>query len=448
MELQFGASTYVRQEGNFPYLPVINMYAEETPTEGTVSLISRTGLEYSSDILSEYPVHALFQQDGVLNGEYFSIIGSKVYKDTSIVGSISGSGSASIAAYQNLVFFNRGAAVTVYDGASYASVPFPDDANVLKIVVGSSRLLGIRKDTQRFYWSDVLSTNIDDLSFASAENSPDTLLDMLYIGDKAYLFGSDTVEIWPVTTDPDIPFKPLQGSTFQVGIKNTGAVTKLDTSFAWVTDTNQICFGTPEKLISFPGLEEKLAKETNVRLWNFFMRGSEFLALELPSETWVFKVSSQSWAIFQTYGFDRWVASCHAGNRFGSKFSGGFLSLTDEYTELSQPFIRICRAWSEISSDPVFVNNLIVRGNSGHTPFLEGPYTNPKIELKSSRDGGNRWTDWRPRALGINGEYRRQVYWNGLGAFTFPGMMIELRVSDPVPFRISKILANEKVGGS
>lgn len=448
MELAFGASSYVRDRGNFPYLPVINMFAEETPTEGGNSLISRPGLQYQGSELQTDPVLAIFQETGVLNNEYFSIMGNLVYKDDLQLGSIDGFTSATITGYRNLVFFNRGTSIYSYDGTTYTNIAFPDGAPVLRICIGGSRLLAIRKDTQQFYWSDPLSATIDALSFASAENSPDNLYDMVFIGDKLYLFGAKSVEIWPVTTNADLPFQPLQGATFQVGIKNTGAVAELTNTFAWATDSNQICLGKPTEIISFPGLEAKIAQTEAVRLWSFFLEGDEFLACEISSETWVFHLRTGTWSIFSTYGYSRWAASCYTNGRFGSHLSGRFLEWGDTYDEFSGPLERTFRAWTSVTVNQLTLDNVILRVNPGRTPFFTGTYTNPVVRMRTSRDGGIVWTDWRQKSLGENGRYRTQVYWNALGSFTFPGSLIDFNVTDPVSFRVSSVTANDSVGGS
>jgi hypothetical protein len=49
--------------------------------------------------------------------------------------------------------------------------------------------------------------------------------------------------------------------------------------------------------------------------------------------------------------------------------------------------------------------------------------------------------------LGATGEYRTVPSWRRLGQFDFPGLLLEFRVSDPVPFRVSAVKANDFSGG-
>lgn len=69
MRIPIGLSSYERAEGDLPELPVINMFAEEAPTEeGQVVLQSRRGLDDRSADMGVGPVKALFQLDGVVSG--------------------------------------------------------------------------------------------------------------------------------------------------------------------------------------------------------------------------------------------------------------------------------------------------------------------------------------------------------------------------------------------
>ncbi len=251
MRMQFGLSSFVRAEGDLPELPVINMYAEAAPTEETgVVLQSRKGLDDRSANMGAGPVDTLFQRDGVLSGALFGISANTLYQATTSRGAVVGAGPWSIAGYELALFAAGGSSLYYWNGAALATVSFPDSASVSKVAVGASRLLCIRADTQKFYWSDSLATDIDALDFASAESQPDKLRDILFIDDTAILFGAETVEFWPNTGDADLPFQPLEGRVFEKGIRATGCATIFGTTFAWVTDHNEVCLGDADAVIS------------------------------------------------------------------------------------------------------------------------------------------------------------------------------------------------------
>lgn len=446
-DLVYGTSSLDRERGNFPALPVINMFAEQVPTEKGVSLQSRPGLEESAFTMGAGPVKALYQIDGVLGNNLFGISNTNLYSYGTEIGPIDGDSHAVIAGYETNVFATAGDSLWGWDGTTLSAIAFPDGASVIDICVGASRLIAIRADTGKFYWSDTLSTTIDDLSFATAENSPDKLKACLYLGDTLILFGSETVEFWPVFDDADNPFQPLVGRTFQVGIRDTGCATLFSSTFAWVTDDNQIAVSNPETIISDSGLEAKIEASEVARLWSFHLEGVEFLAVTLDTETWVFSSRSKQWSQFESYDETNWLPRCSVGSYFGSSTDGKILQWSADHLDLNGPLERRFRAGAATDEEVIKVNNLRLRTNPGQTPYLTGDYSDPTIEIRTSGDGGHEWSEWRQRLLGEQGRYRTRIEWLSLGYFSYPGFLVEFRVTDPVPFRVSNVVINASYPG-
>lgn len=447
-DLQYGTSAYSRERGNFPEIPVINMFAEQVPGEPSVVLQSRPGLEDTGTTLGAGPVKALFYIDGVLSGQTFAVSAGHLYANSTDLGAINGTGAVSMAGFENRVFACAGQSVWQYNGVALSTVTTPGGFNVASICVGSDRLIVIDKDTGHFYWSDVLSPTVDALSFATAENSPDKLKELLFLGDTLLLFGTETVEQWPASSsNPDLPFTPLVGRTFQVGIRDTGCATLFKNTFAWITNHNQVCAGDPNNAISDPGLEEKISASTTAKLWVFRLEGVEFLAVTLDDSTYVFSSHSSQWSTFESFGQTNWIPRCYANNKFGSGIDGRLVQWSDDHADFGAILERRFRAGLPITTGTVALNNLVIRTNPGQTPFLSGDYVEPIVELRTSRDGGFTWSNWKQRSLGVNGAYRSSVAWRSLGFFAYPSLLTEFRVTDPVPFRVSGVVANEGYGG-
>lgn len=446
-KLQFGTSSFERDRGNLPELPVINMFAEAAPTEETgIVLQSRPGLSDRSADMGAGPVDALFKGNGVLDGGLYGVSASKLYNGTTAVGVVDGSGPFSMAGYEDNLFIAGGGSLWGYNGATLAAVAFPDSASVAKVLVGASRAICIRADTEKFYWSNVLSTTIDALSFATAESQPDRLRDALFIDDVLILFGAETVEFWPNTGDAALPFAPLEGRKFERGIKATGCASKYGSTFAWVTDTNQVCLSAPENIISSPGLEALTEASATARLWTFTLEGSEFLALRIDAGTWVYNARSQRWSQFASYGEDNWVPQCFAGGVFGSSLDGKTLAWGAAHLDLGGQLERRFRAGLSITTGALVANNIVLRTNPGNTPHLTGTYATPTVEMRASRDAGKTWGNWRSVSLGEQGAYRQRVQWTACGMFAQPGALVEFRVDSPVPFRVSSVVVNEPMG--
>jgi hypothetical protein len=446
--LQYAISAYDRDKGNFAELPLINMVVEEVPSEPNPTLQSRPGLDEEGTVMGDGPVEALYQIDGVLDGSLFGISARGLYKNSTSLGAVDGNGPARLAGYATYVFATAGNTLYGYDGTLFAEVATPEDFEVLDLCVGSSRLIVIKKDTGQFFWTNVLTETIDDLSFATSENSPDKLKAVLFIGDTLHLFGSETVEFWPASSvNPDLPFQPLVGRTYQVGIRDTGCATIINGTFAWITNRNQIALTDPNQIISNAGIDEKLASSSSASLWTFRLDGVEYLVVTLDTETWAFSSSTGTWSLFESYGEDNFVPQCAVGNVFGSSVDGKILEWGSDYTDLGGILERRFRAGMAIDSGSVFLDNILLRSNPGRTPYATGDYATPVVELRTSKDGGENWSNWKAISLGQQGELRKMLRWRSLGAFGSPGLLVEFRVTDPVPFRVSNVLANEDYPG-
>lgn len=446
-KLSFGLSSYSRVRGSMVELPVINMFAESAATEEGLTLQSRPGLEWPGTFLGAGPVAALFQKDGVLGGSLFGVSEGQLYRDGAWLGAIDGDGPFFLDGYEDFLFVAGGGSLWGYDGATLAEVTFPDGANVTKVLVGASRAICLRADTETYYWSDPLSDTIDGLSFSSAESQPDRLLDALFIDDTAILFGADTVEYHPNTNDSDLPFQPLEGRVMEVGIRNTGACCSFGPSFAWVTNNHSVCIQDESNVLSNEGLEARIKASSVCRLWTFFLDATEMLALTIDGETQVWSPRSQMWSEFQTAGQANWDPQCFAGDMFGSSINGNLLRFSDDWVDFGGLLERRFRAGLVMNAGTVTLDNLLLRANPGNTSYLSGDYAEPVVEVRSSRNGGKTWGNWRRASLGAQGDYRRTVQWTALGMFGAPGILVEFRITDPVDFRVSDVRANEALTG-
>ena len=446
--IPFGTSSYERARGDLPSLPVINMFIEESPTEKNGYVLqSRPGLEDCNQTLGGGPVRQLFRRDLVLDTSLFGVSGSTLYRDGVAVGAIDGAGPVSMAGYGNFLFVNAGGRLWGYNGTTLAAIAFPDDALVSRIVIAGSRLVAIRADTGQFYWSDPLGTTIDALAFATAENQPDRLLDMLFMNGILLLFGSETVEYWPLGSSGDLPFQVLQGQVIQKGVRAPGCAVSIGSTFAWVTSENRICLANEENIISNNGLQARIEKSATCALWVFALEGNEYIALRIDDETQIYNVQSKRWSEMRSYGQANWIPQCFADGVFGSAIDGRTMRWSDGWEDLGGVMERRIRAGMPIDSGGVSIANASIRTNLGQTTYLVGPYADPVIEMHMSRDNGKTWGDWKPRALGIQGEYKQRVQWRALGMASRPSLLLEFRVTDPVSIRISDVSVNDPTGG-
>lgn len=267
--IPLGISAFERTEGDLPQTPVINLYAEQAPTEETgVALQSRPGLTDRAANMGTN-IEALFKQDGVLSGALFGVSGGNLYSGTTSLGSVAGSGAVSIAGNEIGIVVTAGGTPRYYNGTTLADITFPDSANVVKVIDGASRFIFLREGTGKFYWSPALAATVGALDFATAESAPDGVLDAVFLDDILILGGAETIEFWPNTGSSTLPFQPLEGAVIERGVKATGCMVIWDSAFAMVGNDNTVRVGQAQTRISNPGLEEKIAASSSVRLWTF-----------------------------------------------------------------------------------------------------------------------------------------------------------------------------------
>ncbi len=448
MDLPFGLSAYSRRRGNLVELPVVNMFAEKAMSEGRVVLQSRPGLSVDETIGSG-PINGIFQRDGILSGSRCVVSGSSLYVAGVNKGTVAGGGYVSFAGDELELTISAGGAVYKTDGASLAAMDFAYDAIKMLDLAGYN--IAIRGETGRFYWRLWGVNTWDELDYATAENEPDQLLDGLAIDDYLVLFGTETVEFWPKTGDSELPFAPTQGRVFEKGIRATGCATSFDNTAAWVTSVKQgslVCrAGNVPMVISNPGVEELIADSATCRLDSFFFEGHEFLMLRLDTTTRIYDAQSQEWAELASWGRDNFCGqTLIAGPYFGDDTDGKIWAFNSAHTDNGGVLERRFRAGASLDA-PTVIDSLKLTVNSGQAPNLSGNYTDPVIEMRTSDDAGQTWSDWEPTELGVQGAYRQRVEWRRLGMFDDPGIVVEFRCTDPVPLRVSRVTVNGKSGG-
>lgn len=452
-DLSFGIGAYRRDNGGLPEFKLVNMFVERTPAAANgVVLLSRNGLPALAT-RGTGPIHGLFAKKGVFGRSLFALSDDTLYRGTASLGTVTGSGHPSFAASAAEVVVTRGASAYSYDGTDFVAVTFPDSANVTAVAFLAGLFVYLRAGTHRFYWSAVLDgRTIDALDFASAESAPDELLDVYVVQDGLWLLGSDTVEFWQVTGNPDAPFSRVEGRLYKKGIIATGCAADVDNTLFWWGDDNMIYRGAevPQR-VSDHAVEEKLAGSARKQCFAYKYEGHENFVVRTDSGTFAFDVSTEQWWQPDTFGATGWRVKCAAeadiGLVFGDDTDGTLRQFDPEDWEDGGTLERRFTAAFPLGGGQVRVDRLCVEANVGQTSMLMGQGSDPILEMRSSRDGGQTWAGWRQAKLGAQGKYRQRTEKRVWGIFDAPGAMFDFRVTDPVPFRVSRVYANDPGGG-
>jgi Phage stabilisation protein len=448
MDLAFGVSAYSRERGNIAEMPVINMFAEASPVDNRVILQSRPGMVEGATV-GVGPVRGLFQRDGIQGGQLCAVSGNELYIGAANAGAISGGGPVSFAGDEEELTVCAGGPIYQFSAGALTALAYPGGVFTgafIKTLDLAGYNVGIESNSGR-YWFRLWGSPFDPLDFITAENEPDRLLDAVAVDDYIAFFGAGTVEFHVKTGDADLPFQPLTGRVFEKGIRATGCAASFDNSVAWVSDQNIVYrAGNVPDRISTTGVEERLAKSATCAVDAFFYEGHEFLLVRGDAFTLLYDAQSGQWCEFTSYGYTNFRGlSVTQGPVFGDSETGKtwvFAGFQDGGGVLERRF----RAGAQIEGTATIANIQLI-ANVGQTPELTGIYADPIVEMRSSRDAAQTWSDWEAVELGAQGEYRVIPEWRRIGMFDTPGAMFEFRVTDPVPFRVSRVTANARKGG-
>jgi hypothetical protein len=448
--INYGAGAYDRTDGNFPPLVLINMFVEKAKTsENQIALLSRPGLaEYATR--GAGPINGIFSRPDVFGSDIFSVSGTALYRNSTLLGTIDGIGPVKWANSGTELVVTRGATAYSYNGTNLAAIVFPDSANVTSVTFIGSLFVFARAGTGEFYWSDPLDARtIDALDFATAERSADNLYDIQALGDNLWLFGKDSIEAWAHTGEADLPFVRIEQVAPTKGINSTGALVEADNSLIFAGSEGVVyrISDVPTR-ISDHWIEEKISDSTSVSLFTFKFEGHEFVCVRMDSETFAIDMATQEWHELQT-SQGNWIAQCAtmvgADAYFGHAASNQVLTFSG-WADLSDALERRFTAAVPLDQ-PISIDRLKLWVNSGETELLSGQGSDPVIEMRASRDAGRTFRSYDPASLGAEGRYRTVPTWRRLGQFDFPGALLEFRVTDPVPLRISSVKVNDPDGG-
>jgi hypothetical protein len=319
------------------------------------------------------------------------------------------------------------------------------------------RLVFPEPGTQHYWWTDVLTTDIDPLSFASAEGSPDVIVSQLMVHRELWLFGATTTEVHSPTGDPDTPFARNNAVFIEVGCAAEQSPAVVGETVCWLGANRQgegMVFQaagyTPQRISTHP-LEEALAGMSSLSDavgWGQHEQGHVYYWLSFPTgnQTWVFDATTGLWhargylnpqtgevgrhrATAYTYAFHRHLVCDYANGRV---YELDYQTYSDAGDALLREIIPPPLVDTE-NGQRVVQSRIELDMETG-VGLDQGliPGTDPQIRLQLSNDGGATWSSELPRSLGPIGKTRHKVEWHRLGS-GFDRRLL-LRMSDPVKF--------------
>lgn len=209
-----------------------------------------------------------------------------------------------------------------------------------------------KMNSNEFFWTDLYSTQVEALNFASAETNPDHVVKVLSNNEDLWVFGGTTTELWYDLGSGNTVFERRQGILVETGAASPMTIEKLNNTVFWLAVDDRggpivyMANGYSPVRVSTFAIENILQSCTSDQIaqatadsnqWN----GHYFYTLNIPglTSTYVFDMTSYnqsgkaSWFEKQSgYGqaANRSIAEGHA-YYMGKHITGDYLSTGQLY---------------------------------------------------------------------------------------------------------------------
>lgn len=296
----------------------------------------------------------------------------------------------------------------------------------------------------RFYASDLSSTNVDPLSYSSAEGDPDGLTKAHGSINTLYLIGKRTTEIWSIGGGADFPFSK-SGAHLRFGSDSPQTVQDFNNGVAWVGNDNLVYLvsgydhinltKSPDgEVHEITRLIEAEPDKSKIVAFTYQRSGNKFYCLQGTGWTREYNASSNNWHERRTGPFKQWdsLYSVKAWGRdiFGSRSTGQFsendITLSSENGDVQVWGFDTTLLHAHpkgLQFDSIDFNMETGVGN------VSSP--NPVMMLSWSDDGGRTYVSERHLSLGSIGNSNLRTRALRLGKTGNKGRTFKIRISDP-----------------
>ena len=467
---QLASGHFERDEAGESERILINMYAEENSGDAArpVRLATAPGsIDRDTGNVIQGNIRALAQSDAFADGKVLILDGTtlRTWIPSSgafgtITGTVSGSDRADVAFTQTELAILSGGTIYVSDGSSIAAAGDADFPTEITSIDTIGQRIVMTSSDGKWHWTEVLDIdNITGLSFYSAESQPDNLIAVRVMGELAYLFGGETIELW--YNDAASATDPFSRASNVVarGCLCRDGIQELQSTLIFVAEDRTVCqlVGPEPSIISKPWIVRALkgVDAADIIATKYEDENHAFYCLNTPNDCMVYDLATQEWHKRKTNASDTWdwvriqsEGDAHyAAKRTGSTFVQiDRAYATDEQADASTLGNDIPREWSaHIPHDggrpalgAIHVEGSKGRGNAA------GDGSDPVIGLRISKDNGNTWSARRTRKIGAQGAYDERTKWERNGRGKRPQTVLRFDTDEPVKFDITGVVFGER----
>jgi len=457
-------STYVARSVNAADARMVNIFPEVIPEGGQepAFLQRAPGLALLAT-LGDGPVRGLWTF-----GNYgYAVSGNTLYKINSswvatAKGTVTGTGPVSMSDNGTQLFIAANGPSYIYNATTdvFAQITDPDFPGAVTVGYLDGYFVFNEPNSQKVWVTQLLDgLSVDPLDFASAEGSPDGLVSLIVDHREAWLFGTNSVEVWYDAGLQDFPLQRIQGAFNEIGCIAPYSVAKLDNGIFWL-GADARGRGIVYRANGYTGVRvsthavewhiQDYANMADAVAYTYQQDGHSFYVLNFPTAntTWVYDVATNAWherAGFSAGNFTRHRSNCQMS--FNNEivvgdFENGNIYAFDLNIYADNGSIqKWLRSWRAL---PTGQNNF--KRTAQHTLQLDcetgvginlGQGSDPQVMLRWSDDGGHTWSSEHWASMGKIGQYYRRVFWRRLGmTLKLRDRVYEISGTDPVKIAI------------
>lgn len=433
---------------------IINAYAEEAGNDNKADyiLMPCAGMKTFGSELSGKCRGMIYMED---EDAIYAVMGIQVYKIDSAgsatsLGFIGGSDNVRMARNDaepqqlailsgNTVYFIEDDVLTVKGYSIEFTDGTSEDIEVIDITYCAGYfILGTKSG--RFYFSDLQSNEVGDLSFATAEGNPDGLEAVHGEIDTLYLIGPSTTEVWGLVADPQLPFQRIGSAYLQIGTKSKHSVKTFNNAFAMIGADNVCYMVSGSQAVPFSSNEvtrliEADANRAGIVAFTHQRGQNKFYTVQGSDWSREYNAKTGLWADRRDLGKSNWHC-VHSAEIAGKKIFGDLITGQlfeadyDLKTDNSEPlewgfYTQIIHdAPNGLSFDKIALDM--------ETGGVAEYGTTGKVMLDWSDDGSRTWKGGRILSIGQKGEHNTRARANRLGSCGEKGRAFRVIVTDPV----------------
>jgi hypothetical protein len=454
---------------------MVNLYPEVV-TEGgkEAAFLNRApGLKFLATV-GTGPIRGLWSFG------YFTYVasGSQLYSVDSnwtplLLGTISGTGPVSMSDNGTQLFIACNPKGYIYNSFTtvFAQITDADFQGAVTVAFLDGYFVFNQPNSQKIWVTSLYDgSSISPLAFASAEGNPDNLIAVMVDHREAWLFGTNSVEVWYDAGLPDFPLTRIQGAFNEIGCAAAYSVAKLDNGLFWlgadargrgVVYRSQGYSGVRISTHAVEFAIQGYGVISDAIGYTYQQEGHPFYVLVFPTAnaTWVYDAATGAWherAGFSNGQFIRHRSNCYTtfNNKsiVGDYENGKIYSLSLDVYDDAGSIQKWLRSWRAI---PAGQNNLKrtaqhslqldcetgtnytvdetvivdIMADDGYylvtesSEFLIGEITetqpgNPQVMLRWSDDAGHNWSNEHWVNMGQYGAYGTRAIWRRLGMAT------------------------------